>query len=173
MCTSFPPPAQSCTANYCLVRKDLDFFGTIKMINYIRSQVKDGNQRPDVTSKALFEDDSFLRPVFEDDALLYSLDDLEDGDGRLENGRPATAQASGAAETGAITRVIELQEQLQRLQEQFAEYRLAVNKTLDDRWNREEAVSTPETRGRSQPNGVVAVRDDDSHYFTSYSYNGQ
>lgn len=126
-----------------------------------------------MSSKALFEDDRFLRPVLEDDALLYSVDDLEDGEGNREDGQPATVEASGAVATSAITMVIELQEQLQRLQEQFTEYRLAVNKTLDDRWNREETVSTPETGGRRQPNGVMALRDDDSHYFTSYSYNGQ
>lgn len=153
--------------------KGLDFFGTIKLINYIRAQARDGNQKPDVSSKALFEDDRFLRPVLEDDALLYSLDDLEDGEGNQRDKQPATAEASEAGETSTVTKVIELQEQLQRLHEQFTEYRLAVSKTLDDRWNREESVSTPETRGRSQANGERSIRDDDSHYFTSYSYNGQ
>lgn len=161
------------SADHFPVRTGLDFFGTVKLINYIRAEVRDGNQKPDVSSKAHFGDDRFLRPVLEDDALLYSLDDLEDGEGTHGKGQPVIAEASEVAETSAITRVIELQEQLQRLQEQFAEYRLAVNKTLDDRWNRDEAVSIPETRGLSQSNGVVTVRDDDSHYFTSYSYNGQ
>ena len=172
MCRSFPTPAHSCTANCRLVRKGLDFLGTIRLINYIRSEVKNGNQRPDVSSKASFEDDKFLRPVVEDDALLYSLDDLEDEDGKQKKGPPETAKASEAAESSAVIRVIELQEQLQRLQEQFAEYRLAVSKTLDNRWNKEEAISMSANRGLSQPNGVAAVRDDDSHYFTSYSYNG-
>lgn len=155
------------------MRKGLDFFGTIKLINYIRTEVRDGNERPDVSSKALFEDDRFLRPVLDDDPLLYSLDELDDSEDKQGSGQLAAAEASEAAETSAVTRVIELQEQLQRLQEQFTQYRLTVNKTLDDRWNREEAISTRGTQGRSQPNGVVAVHDDDSHYFTSYSYNGQ
>lgn len=57
---------------------DLDFLDTIKLVNYVRSSVKDGNTTPDVSSKEKFQDEAYLKPVLEDDALLYSLDDIED-----------------------------------------------------------------------------------------------
>lgn len=85
------------------------------MVNYVRTQVKKGNNTPDVSSKSNFEDDVYLKPVLEDDALLYSLDDLADEQG--EDAVPAT-------ETNR--QVLELQENLERLQNQFSEYRLAV-----------------------------------------------
>ena len=47
-------------------------------MNYIRSEVKRGNNTPDTSSKQLFEAQGYLQPVLEDDALLFSLGDLED-----------------------------------------------------------------------------------------------
>jgi protein arginine N-methyltransferase 3 len=49
----------------------------IKFVNYVRSQVKEGNAKPDVESPAAWEDDKFMQPVLEDDALLFSVDELE------------------------------------------------------------------------------------------------
>jgi len=47
-------------------------------VNYIRSEVKRGNNTPDTSSKQLFEAHEYLQPVLEDDALLFSLGDFED-----------------------------------------------------------------------------------------------
>ncbi|KAK5114138.1 hypothetical protein LTR62_002708 [Meristemomyces frigidus] len=65
------------------IRKDhsLDFFGTLQLINYIRTAVK---QHDPATldfanlDKATFVQDQYMQPTMEDDALLYSIDDLAD-----------------------------------------------------------------------------------------------
>lgn len=69
----------------------LDFYATIKFVNYIRSEVLSGKDRPDVSSTAAWADDKFLQPVLEDDALLFTLDDLIDG---LETPELSTATSS-------------------------------------------------------------------------------
>ncbi|GAB1739670.1 hypothetical protein NU219Hw_g4614t1 [Hortaea werneckii] len=56
----------------------LDFYSTLRLINYIRSQVASGNAKPDCSSPQAWMDDKYMQPVLEDDALLYSIDDLAD-----------------------------------------------------------------------------------------------
>lgn len=128
---------------------------TIKLVNYIRSQVKAGNQNPDVSSKDKFADELYLKPVLEDDALLYSLDDIDD-----EAEQPA-------AGTEAERRVSELQEDLERLQTQFSEYRIAVQKSLEEQLSQEDEKLGSGTFKKAD-NGVS---EEDSDYFSSYSYN--
>lgn len=130
------------------------------MVNYIRTEVKNGNNNPDVSSKSKFEDDVYLKPVLEDDALLYSLDDL------------AEEQADDAvAGTETNRQVLELQENLERLQTQFSEYRLAVQKSMDDQLSKEDeklAESTPQPSAKA----IDRLQDADDGYFVSYAYNG-
>ena len=46
-------------------------------MNYIRAEALLGNTNLKITSKQIFQDNKYLQPVLEDDALLFSLDDLE------------------------------------------------------------------------------------------------
>lgn len=136
---------------------DLDFLGTIKLVNYVRSQVKAGNSTPDVSSKEKFENDEYLQPVLEDDALLYSLDDIaEDED------------AEAPTSTEAERRVIELQEDLERLQSQFSEYRLAVQKSMEEQLTKEDEKLDNVPSKKT----INKLEEADSDYFVSYSYNG-
>lgn len=80
-------------------------------------------------SKSEFEDDKFLKPVLEDDALLISLDDLPElssTEAPVKDSQPST---------NLVTRVSELEEELRRIQSQFDNYRSTVEETLDERWN--------------------------------------
>ncbi|KAI7870010.1 hypothetical protein BDF14DRAFT_224436 [Spinellus fusiger] len=61
----------------------LDFYKCIRMLNYIRSQV---NENPALSAtkdyaftgkEAFWEDDHFLQPVLEEDALLHAFEELE------------------------------------------------------------------------------------------------
>jgi hypothetical protein len=56
----------------------LDFYASIKLVNYIRSEVLAGKDKPDVEDPAAWADDKFLQPTLEDDALLFSLDELDE-----------------------------------------------------------------------------------------------
>ncbi|PWY90172.1 S-adenosyl-L-methionine-dependent methyltransferase [Aspergillus heteromorphus CBS 117.55] len=134
----------------------LDFLGTIKLVNYIRSQVKEGNASPDVSSAEKFEDEIYLMPVLEDDALLYSLDDIED----------ETPESAGG--TDAERKVIELQEDLERLQTQFSEYRDAVQKSMEEQLAKEDE----KLGGSAAQKPASKIEELDADYFTSYSYNG-
>lgn len=145
----------------------------IKMINYIRSEVQEGNEAPDLSSSEAFQEERFLKPFLEQDPLLYSLDEIV---GSFEPS--ATAAVNGnvggsSFEDTARDRIAELQEELRCLQKQFSAYRETVDQTLENRW-----ISEEDGRAESKNPLVQSVikpvpRDDDTHYFSSYSSNGQ
>ncbi|PGH00071.1 hypothetical protein AJ80_09232 [Polytolypa hystricis UAMH7299] len=148
--------------NFDLVRVrkefDLDFLGTIKLVNYIRTQVRDGNSKPDVSSSALFEDEKYLKPVLEDDALLYNLDDI------LADGSEDAENASTSEPTGA-RRIQDLEVELERLRGEFAEYKMIVKRNLDKELGDAAVASgTAESSNRG-------YQQAESGYFTSYSHN--
>ncbi|KAJ5093073.1 hypothetical protein N7456_008934 [Penicillium angulare] len=139
---------------------DLDFLDTIKLVNYVRSEVKSGNKIPDVSSKSKFADDVYMKPVLEDDALLYSLDDITEEQGE---------EAAPGSE--AERRVQELQEDLERLQTQFSEYRLAVQQSMEDQLTKEDDKLDASAPSGSS-NGATKAQEIDEDYFASYAYNG-
>lgn len=153
--------------------KGLDFFGLIKLVNFIRSEVQRGNLTPDVSSKPVFENDGYLQPVLEDDALLYSLDEVV---GDIEYGVLPMANTNGTklpldeGSASAVDRVIELEKAMQRLQHEFSEYRETVTKTLENRWDSTEDADKPANGAEKSKKELP--QDDDSHYFSSYSTNG-
>lgn len=155
---------------------DLDTISTIKLINYIRSSVQAGNGKPAIKSMEEFaNEDKYFQPVLEDDALLFSVDDiLELASAMMEKKDPHGSTSTDVS----IAKIKELEEDLARLQAQFADYRSAVSATLEERWN-----DRSTTNGQDSSNGAgqtsdasgqsaKPVRDDDTHYFDSYSYNG-
>lgn len=140
--------------------KGLDFLDTIKLVNYVRTEAKAGNKTPDVSSKSKFTDDAYLKPALEDDALLYSLDDITEEQG--ENTAP---------DNDAEKRVLELQEDLERLQLQFSEYRTAVQSSMNDQLTKEdEKLDSEAPMNISKTSNKI--QDADADYFTSYAYNG-
>lgn len=145
----------------------LDFYGCIRLVNYIRSEIKSGRLVSSNISLTDFEAEEFLKPVLEDDALLFNLDDLPEIGLERSNANLDYAGASGS--TRLLTRVVELEEELRKTQSQFSDYRITVMQTLDERWKESSLGADSNTS-----NGEVkeAKCDDDSHYFSSYSYNG-
>jgi protein arginine N-methyltransferase 3 len=147
----------------------LDFYSSIKLVNYIRDQVKSGNTKPDVSSAALFADDKYLRPVLEDDALLFSLDDLSDSVPEAETG-----SKEAAGQSTDTDKIAELERQLQAVSSQFSDYRLQVEETLEKRWNdaegssRAKQLKSGDSNGDTKSDGI----DFEGDYFESYSYNG-
>ena len=86
----------------------------MKLVNYIRSEVKHGSKRPNWDTFDSFKDDKYLKPVLEDDAILYSLDDVTD---TADDGKFSAEHQNPQAE------VEQLREELSKLQNQFAAYR--------------------------------------------------
>jgi protein arginine N-methyltransferase 3 len=137
----------------------LDFLGTIKLVNYIRSEVRKGNTTPDVSSKSVFDDDSYLKPVLDDDALLYSLEDLADDFAEEGNNEKTTDK-----------RVAELEEELELLRGQFANYRLAVQTSMSEQLQATDD-SVPAKPVATKSEAATRIEDADEGYFTSYSTN--
>ncbi|KAK7539469.1 protein arginine methyltransferase RmtB [Phyllosticta citribraziliensis] len=131
-------------------RFGLDFYQRIKLVNYIRSQVRAGNSKPDLSSAAAFADDKYLQPVLEDDALLFLVDELGDEE--------------DADQDPQEDRVKQLEEELQALKANFADYREAVSRTLEQRWTERDAPKEQKSEDKQQK-GV------EQGYFDSYSYN--
>ncbi|KAF2840038.1 HNRNP arginine N-methyltransferase [Patellaria atrata CBS 101060] len=146
---------------------DLDFYSTIKLVNYIRAEVKKGNLSPDLSSKEKFSDETYLQPVLENDALLFCLDELTDLDFGASSAINSSVDLKPApsGENDSSARIKELEEQLQQLQTQFSVYRSTVEKTLDERWNGPQSSDS-----KSTPKGDTSALDEKG-YFEAYSYN--
>jgi len=150
----------------------LDYLGLVKLVNYVRSQARRGIQSNhlEIDDESVFQDDQYLLPVLEDDALLYSLEDIAESED--PNGQPPGQPMSDASpEVKAESRIVELEEQLKELQQQFKNYKKTVDKTLQNRWDSSDSSEGP---SRLMPVGERhSAPDEDKHYFHSYSYNGE
>ncbi|KAA8900449.1 S-adenosyl-L-methionine-dependent methyltransferase [Sphaerosporella brunnea] len=120
--------------------KGLDFYSRIKLVNYIRTHKAYDAAAMD------WEDEKYLKPVVEGDAMLF---ELEDGE-----------------EEGEVDRVKELEEQLRDLKMQFAEYKERVSERFVQQLDVSAVV---EVKGEATEKPVL--RDNDSHYFNSYAGN--
>ena len=92
----------------------------IKLVNFVRSEVKEGRgSLLDMSTKSAFDDDRYLQPVLEDDALLYSLEDISGaGDDQGQDLTASIPMSSGAEEGGAANlQIAELQQDLFRTQQ--------------------------------------------------------
>ncbi|KIW04003.1 uncharacterized protein PV09_04830 [Verruconis gallopava] len=135
---------------------NLDFYQSIKLVNYIRAAVKEGNTRPDVDLVSNFADEKYLQPVLEDDALLFSLDDLSAEEANPESQENHTPEA----------RIAELEAQLSVLQARFADFRAQVDQTLERRWTESNDISPVVEKAKAS-----SGPDYEGDYFESYSYN--
>ncbi|KAK3321144.1 S-adenosyl-L-methionine-dependent methyltransferase [Cercophora scortea] len=145
-------------------RLQLDFHGTVKLINFVRQRVHEGAELPAEITPADLEDDRYLKPVLDDDALILCLDDLP------ETGAASTSELPGSGADASLDvelkkSAAELQAELEQLTKQFTNYRLAVQKTLDERWQaNDEPDDVPSKNGKE-------VKDDSAYYFESYAHN--
>lgn len=155
-----------------MVVKALDFLETMKLVNYIRHEVRNGNKSPNVSSKSAFDDNQYLQPVLEDDALLYSLEDvtgnMEASKDPLTNGDKMSDHHCSAAE-----RVVELEKELNATLAALAHYQDMASRTLDKQWNNDTGSAVSSSADSMAYLRASTPKDDDSHYFDSYSYNGK
>ncbi|KAG9239113.1 putative ribosomal protein arginine N-methytransferase rmt3 [Amylocarpus encephaloides] len=145
-------------------RLGLDFYGNIKLVNYVRSRVHSGQAIPSDLARSDFDDEKFLKPVLEDDALLFTLDDLPQVPEISQESEHDKGKGVEKNSGALVARITELEESLRRVYSQYDAYRDTVKDILDKKWE------DPSTGG---PLGTdkEEKRDDDSHYFSSYSYN--
>ena len=147
----------------------------VKMINYIRREVQQGNEAPDLSSREPFQEECYLKPFLDHDPLLYSLEDIV---GSFDRITPTVTNGDmdelPRTEDLTRSRIATLEMELDQLRRQFSAYRETVDKTLENRWNDNVENGTADSRNAAISNGIKTIpRDDDSHYFSSYSSNGQ
>ncbi|KAI5789736.1 S-adenosyl-L-methionine-dependent methyltransferase [Peziza echinospora] len=163
---------------------ELDFYSTIKLINYIRSRIiinKDDPARviADLTLEAtraeVLAEEKYLLPVLEDDALLYAFEDEED---------VKEEEAVDGKDVSPEKRARILEEQLARLRSEFTEYQEMVRRNFQE--TLKERIADGVGAGKRDANASAStkwdlneiagekkekVQDDDTHYFTSYAGN--
>ncbi|XP_026234669.1 protein arginine N-methyltransferase 3 isoform X1 [Anabas testudineus] len=173
--SSVPAVLQHCTADHQvnlvdLIRKhNLDDYGYIKMINFIRSSKYDPACLTDLPAAPLpWESEHFLQPVLQDDPLLQT--DPEELCGS-EAARVAACPLSEPKTHDALLQRAQAAEERARLSEE------ALARAMDDlhklRLLAQGLVLNTET-GRSGNLGTVAElrEDEDEAYFSSYGHYG-
>lgn len=162
-------------------RLELDFYGAIKLVNFVRTCHKKGEPVPGDLSATQLDDDVYLKPVLDNDTFLYTLDEILPEDGPAQTGVEAAggsdtaAAAAGVPIDNLLSRNKALEEELETLRDQFANYRLAVEETLDRRWGVENddaaaASSADAGKASSKP---ADKKDGSDYYFESYAAHGE
>ena len=148
-----------------LHRLQLDFLGAVKLVNFIRHRVQQGQALPDNISLGDFQDDTYLKPVLENDAVIFSLDEILD-QAAVDVG---AVDGTGEQTTALRLRNTQLEEELESIRDSFANYRLTVQQTLDRRWGDDD----DDTESRPTSTSVTSpAKDNSDYYFESYAYNG-
>ena len=141
-------------------RLHLDFYGAIKLVNFVRQRVQQGLSLPDQISLQDIDDEQYLKPTLENDALLFTLDEVLEADQEETQSDPNSADAS-AKELLARNSILEAE--LEALRAKYSNYRLAVEQTLDRRWG-----DDAEPRRSTE----APKKDNSDYYFESYAAHG-
>ena len=168
---------------------DLDFLGVVKLVNYLRREVEAGVEHPDISETLKFADERYLKPVLEDDALLWNLhdivgDDLGDVD-EDSGGVPVEAANGTTTDSDVKSRITELEEGLRRaeleiearrneikfLQQKFEECDSVHERALHNSTNGERGLHSLNP-GPGPAWNAFMLGNTDSSYFASYSGHG-
>ncbi|XP_078109880.1 protein arginine N-methyltransferase 3 isoform X1 [Sander vitreus] len=169
--SSVPATLQHCTAEHQvnlvdLIRKhNLDDYGYIKMINYIRSTKCVASCLTGLPGAPLpWEGEDFLRPVLQDDPLLQT-----DPEELCEGSSLSTCPSSGAQSHDALQQWAQVAEERARSSEE------ALARAMDDlhklKLLAQGLVLNAETSRSGNTGAVAELREDeDEAYFSSYGH---
>jgi len=119
--------------------------------------VKKGISKPDVSTSDIFNDDIYMLPVLDDDAVLFSIDDLGD----VSNVEQRTTE-------DLRIRVEELETELKKAREVIAELRALSQRTLES-----DPTSVVPSDYTDSNRSVKRYQEGEDSYFSSYAYNGK
>lgn len=185
----------------------LDFYQSIRLINYLRLQTEQSPLEAERTTTwsveqgaAFLQDDDYLRPVIEDDSLLFAFEDLEleDDDEHKDHSeeknvlmpqgdalkRPESQWSKIETKTeleAQLLRELRLAEeklfaaevQLSQTEAQFEEYRTRVKASFFDNLVAsapEQSSSKDQEVEEEEPGTVVVPQDEGNYYFNSYAH---
>ncbi|KAI1213676.1 S-adenosyl-L-methionine-dependent methyltransferase [Annulohypoxylon truncatum] len=154
-------------------RLQLDFYGCIKLVNFIRQRVHEGLPVTEDITWSAIDQEQYLKPVLDDDAVILALDELPE----LTPAGAGTTTAQGGGDNAVLVddllkRNSDLQEELERVKAQFDSYRVAVQQTLDERWgdvDQAEAESAAAAAKAGKGKGVEKKVDESQYYWDSYA----
>ena len=132
-------------------------------MNYVRSEVENGNSKLDVSSKELFTDSRYLKPTLDDDAVLYNIEEL---DGAMSNIDDALQPTTTTGRTDLEERIRKLEDTLVELTKRSHESYEAMEEEVGPKSGSEKQ----ETRDREEQQRVAKTLDDG--YFQTYSGKG-
>ncbi|KAG8932198.1 hypothetical protein FRC02_001550 [Tulasnella sp. 418] len=143
-------------------RLELDFHQRARLINYIRKDNVPASALSGLTgTEAFFSNDEYLKPTLEDDPLLQLRSaDWSDSEADAPDSTSKSKSKRKSNETDA-ERITRLEAELAEARRGVLEYRDLVKKkfeVLEDIAFKDDDESPK--------------RDDDTHYFNSYGYNG-
>ena len=128
----------------------------------VRQRVRSGLALPEPISAEDIRDDQLLHPVIEDDGLIIELDEV-----LAESSAPEPISSSGEYQD-VLAKNKQLEADLAILQDQFANYRLTVEETLNRRWGFDPTQSVPgETEIKNPSKAAI-----DKGYWESYAGRG-
>lgn len=163
-------------------RLKLDFYGAIKLVNFVRTCHQKGETVPADISTAHLDDDVYLKPVLDNDTFLYTLDEILP-DGGQEQQIMGDKEAESSTDTGVpidslLSRNKALEEELETLRDHFSNYRLTVEETLDRRWGVEKdddaaPAALAAGEGTKTPAEQAPKADNSDYYFESYAAHGE
>lgn len=137
-------------------QNNLDFYACIKLVNYIRSQVKEG-KTPDLDKLSdILRSDEYMISVLPDDSVLFSLGDELDSD--FEDDNTLEIEVENPADVSKDAEIKKLKLQNQLLISQLEEIR-------KDKMNELTSQTT------DQLSVTPKKADNDSYYFESYAGN--
>ncbi|XP_011555540.3 protein arginine N-methyltransferase 1 [Plutella xylostella] len=153
---------------------NMDCYSYIKLINYVKTH----KVKPEVivnTDKVIWDDEKYLKPVENDDWLMYDFDSIVE-----KPGSPKSYHAN--VENGLVTlsqsHFIELQSTIQALTEQLKESQSHLQMAKEDMNKMKDSMKTLVDGGPSKGDSVVAncvakvALEDDEGYFSSYAHFG-
>lgn len=154
----------------------------VKLINFIRAEVTAGKGLPDLTSKTTFEDDYYLRPVLEDDPLLYNLhdiigDELDKEVNGLSRGTEDAMSQLGGPETDRVTYLEEklrhAQQEIEARRQDLKALRLQFGLLGSSETSLHGSQNGALEAGNEPSNDAAVFGNTDSSYFASYSGHGK
>lgn len=106
----------------------LDLLETIQLVNYIRRETIKANGGPLNLTREAFKEERYLKPVFEDDALLYNLNDIfeESVEDEVALGLNERAELRKTPCREDMRTVMELEKKLQRAQQELDAWKKAL-----------------------------------------------
>lgn len=146
----------------------LDFYGCIRLINFIRTHAAQGGVAAVLSAvsagPAAWADEKWLKPVLQDDALLFNIDEMSGGDGEDEE----KAQEGGAGRDLVLENQV-LQSNIEDLQAQLSQMAGMLSRAGVSMISGDAVMVAAPAKAEADGKKKKKVDANDGYYFDGYS----